>query len=323
MKKLIFPLIIIATLFIVALFGFVWWGGATKAPSKEEVSKRVVINKGASASQVANKLKTEGVIKNAFAFRLYTQVTNNSKKIPPGQFTIPVNLNVKRVVGKLLDGPDELWVTIPEGLRREQVVEKLISSLEFSGEEAVIFRQQFLASSKSQEGFLFPDTYLFPRDADSAAVVNKMTDTFNSKVSNINDNNSLTLQQTVTLASLIERETINDNERPLVAGIILKRLEAGWPLQIDASVQFIIGDSSEWWPILTRDDLEVNSQYNTYKFPGMPPGPIASPGVSSLEAAFSPESSDYWYYIHDPEGTIHYAETLSQHNSNVRVYLGK
>lgn len=320
MKKLV---IFVVPLVIITI-GFFWWKTVTSAPSNSEKSVRVVINKGASTTQVANKLKDEGVIRNAFAFRFYTQVTGVSRKIQAGQFQLPTNLPLDKVVVSLLTGPAEIWVTIPEGWRREEVVERYISSFELKGQPASNFREQFHALSENQEGKLFPDTYLFPKDASASSVVNLMATTFDSRLKTVgNNNSSLTLDEAIVLASLLERETITEAERPIVAGIILKRLEAGWPLQVDASVQYIIGDSSNWWPILTREDLEINSQYNTYKFQGLPPAPIASPGLSSLEAALNPQESSFWYYIHDPKGKIHYAMTLEEHNANVRKYLGK
>ncbi|MEJ2347990.1 MAG: endolytic transglycosylase MltG, partial [Patescibacteria group bacterium] len=144
------------------------------------------------------------------------------------------------------------------------------------------------------------------------------------------NNSGYNLNQIITLASLLERETITNEERPVVAGILWKRVEAGWPLQVDAAVQYAIATADcqgkiecEWWPILTKEDLAINSSYNTYKYPGLPPAPIASPGLSSIKAAIFPEDSPYWFYLHDADGEIHYAETLEEHNANVSRYLGK
>jgi len=139
------------------------------------------------------------------------------------------------------------------------------------------------------------------------------------------------IEEDLIMASLLERETITDDERPVVAGILFKRLEADWPLQVDAAVQYGVassnldssGTTDEYWPILTSEDIDSDSKYNTYKYPGLPPAPISNPGISALEAAVAPEDSEYWYYIHDPDGNIHYAVTLEQHNENVRKYLGK
>jgi UPF0755 protein len=125
------------------------------------------------------------------------------------------------------------------------------------------------------------------------------------------------------MASIIERETKTNEERPVVAGILWKRLENDWPLQVDATLQYAIANSETWWPILTKEDLEINSSYNSYKFTVLPPTPIASPGLSSIKASANPQDSDYWFYIHDPEAQIHYAETIEEHNNNIRKYLGK
>jgi len=135
----------------------------------------------------------------------------------------------------------------------------------------------------------------------------------------------------VPIASLVERETRSEAERPVVAGILLKRLKAGWPLQVDAAVQYAVAGvncsrfdpACQWWPSLTKEDLMINSPFNTYKFKGLPPAPIANPGLSSLEAAFSPEESDYWFYLHDGQGQIHYAKTLAEHQENIQKYLGR
>ena len=134
----------------------------------------------------------------------------------------------------------------------------------------------------------------------------------------------LNLNEAVTLASIIERETLTSEERPIVAGIYFNRLNNDWPLQADATVQYAIGTNRNWWPKnLTRADIEINSPYNTYKSQGLPIAPIASPGIVSLSAVVYPEDTDYMYYIHDSEGKIHYAETLSEHNANVAKYLRK
>jgi UPF0755 protein len=141
----------------------------------------------------------------------------------------------------------------------------------------------------------------------------------------------LTLAGIVTLASIIERETKKDEERGVVAGILLNRLEIGMGLQADATVQYAIATINcqgvttdcDWWPQLSKENLTVNSPFNTYRFRGLPPAPIANPGMSSLKAAINPQATDYLYYLHDPEGIIHYAVTLAEHNENVRKYLGK
>ena len=150
-----------------------------------------------------------------------------------------------------------------------------------------------------------------------------MTDTFDSKTEDLENRSGLSFEKAIVLASIIERETKTDQERPVVSGILIKRLNSGWPLQTDAAVQYAVGTSKEWWPILTLDNLSAGSPYNTYKYQGLPPTPIASPGLSSIRGVLNPTESEYWYYIHDTKGQIHYAETLEEHNTNIARYLGK
>src|SRR5581483_2493272 len=118
-------------------------------------------------------------------------------------------------------------------------------------------------------------------------------------------------------ASIIERETKSEEERPIVAGILLKRINAGWPLQADATIQYALGN----WDPVNADDLKIQSPYNTYLNTGLPPTPICNPGLSSINAAKNPTQSNYWYYLHDKDGQIHYATTIDEQNANIAKYL--
>jgi UPF0755 protein len=160
-----------------------------------------------------------------------------------------------------------------------------------------------------------------------------MRATFDKKVSSdtLNDASSggKSVNQILTVASLVERETKGVEEKPIVAGIIYKRLKTGWPLQIDATLQYAVGGlkcketqiQCDWWSPLTKEDLGINSLYNSYKLVGFPPSPIANPGLLSIKAATYPQESDFWFYLHDMGGNIHYARTIQEHNDNVRKYL--
>lgn len=333
MKKifLVIPLVIIlfAAVFGVAYF---WWNKNAGPVSSSESNKRFVIVRGASAVQIANNLQKEGLIKSPLAFKIYVQTRNKASKIQAGEYILSPHLSMVQIVDELLEGPDELWVTIPEGLRREEIPDKFISSLKLAEARAEQFREEFLVESEGKEGYLFPDTYLFPRDVTGKQVITTMQQTFNKVISPLQNDikeSSYSLEQLVTLASIIERETKTQEERPIVAGIYFNRLEIGMPLQADATAQYAHaninckaqGTKCDWWPTLLRDDLEINSPFNTYKISGIPPSPIANPGATSLEAVVQPQETDYLYYIHDDEGQIYYAETLDEHNQNVRTYL--
>lgn len=307
---------------------FFWFYRNSQAPASQEKYDYFLIKKGESASEVGKRLEEEGFIKSAFAFKIFLQATGQTGNIQTGEFKLTPSHSLFQTVDALFKGPIELWVTIPEGLRREEIALKFASVL---GKDQS-FISDFLNASEGKEGYLFPDTYLFPREATASQIVSKMEITFENKTKDIKNNSGLSFEEVVVLASLIERETKTEGERPVVAGIMLNRLDAGMPLQIDAAVQYAVANNkcqtvnakcSDWWPILTLDDLSIKSPYNTYKNKGLPNAPIASPGLSSLKAAFSPEANDYWYYIHDPKGVIHYATTLSEHNSNIAKYLGR
>ena len=176
---------------------------------------------------------------------------------------------------------------------------------------------------------MFPDTYLIPKDATAHDVAAKLKNTFDQKVpiavldkgTEIN----LTPKEVVILASLVEREAKNNEERQLIAGVLVNRLKAGIALQVDATVQYAKGyDSAKntWWPFINSSDYQtVQSPYNTYLFAGLPPLPIASPGLESIRAAANPAPTDYFYYLHDNDGNIHFAKTIEEHNENIQKFL--
>ena len=326
----------ILTIFAIVIFGAIFWVKSSLDPrSSTENFQSFLVTKGASAETIAQKLESGGFIKSAFAFKLYVQVTGKSRAIGSGEYSISPSMSVPEVLKALTSAPLELWVTIPEGLRREEIAGKFIEGLGKKDEDASTFRTEFLSESDGKEGFLFPDTYLFPREVSASVVVKRMLDTFDVKTADYSaqiNNSKLTLNQIVTLASILERETVTDEERPVVAGILLNRFDIGMPLQADATVQYAMANvrckskpvGCDWWPRpILRDDLDIDSPFNTYKYGGIPPSPIANPGLSALSAAISPADTPYFYYIHDSDEKIHYAKTLDEHNQNVRVYLGK
>jgi UPF0755 protein len=315
-KKIFFPFLLIA-LFVVT-FG-IWFTKASGPVGGDKTEQRFVIEKGSGASYIGTKLQSQGLIKNSLAFKIYVSVTGKAAKIYAGEYSLAPNFNLFQMVDTLTKGPSEIWVTIPEGLRREEIALRFAQA--FSNPT---FVAGFLITSDGQEGYLFPDTYLFPKTASGSAVAQRMRAVFDQKV------DFQVSTETVILASILERETITQEERPIVAGILLKRLAAGWPLQTDATIQYAKASAEcivptaacDWWPRpLTVDDLAINSSYNTYTNPGLPPTPISNPGLSSIKAVVNSQDSPYWYYLHDSKGVIHYAAILEEHNANVQKYL--
>lgn len=277
-----------------------------------------LITKGSSVSLIGNNLYEEGLIKNPIVFKFYVQLTNSQSKIQAGEFSLSKSLSLTQILEELKKGPKEIWVTIPEGLRREEIALKFTNSLGKNDD----FLSELLTLTSGKEGYLFPDTYLFPKSISASAIVNKMQQTFDKKVGDVSYNELI-------MASLIERETLGDSEKPIVAGILYKRIDNDWPLQVDATLQYAKANAicklqikgCKYWEDVYTIDKEINSEYNTYKNLGLPPAPISSPGLSSINAAKNPEKSSYWYYIHDSKGIIHYGETLEEHGLNIKKYL--
>ena len=329
-KGALILLLVFGTLVLIAaLGGIYWWRGANEAPNSDPTEVRFVITKGSSAETIGKNLEGQGLIKSAFAFKIYLQSKSLIAKIPPGEFDIPGNLKMGEVVLLLMQGPSEVWVTIPEGLRREEVADIVAESFGYEGLDREAYVDEFLDASERMEGYLFPDSYLFDPDVSAPQVVQRLRSTFDSKF-NLTNSSSLSLDEVVTLASIIEREAGNGDERAIVAGIYLNRINAGWSLDADATLQYAVGNvqcsgslrGCDWWPRpVTVSMKESNSPYNTYRFAGLPPGPICNPGLSALKAAADPEESNYWFYLHDADGVIHYARSLQEHNLNISQYL--
>ncbi|HJY98533.1 MAG TPA: endolytic transglycosylase MltG [Patescibacteria group bacterium] len=322
MKKfLLLPLLLVLGL----AASIVWFYSNVQPVSQKSEFKTFLITKGSSAVKIGANLEKAGLIRSALAFKIYTQFSGTSGRIVAGEFRLSPSLNLFQTVNELISGPVEIWVTIPEGLRREEIAERFAKGLDRDQS----FISSFLEASGGEEGKLFPDTYLFPKEASASAIVKKMTRTFEAKTGEMDVAPGLSFEERIILASIIERETKTKDERPIVAGILINRLEAGMALQVDATVQYAVANSRckskasgcLWWEPLIREDLAINSPFNSYKFAGLPPSPISNPGLSSLQAAFMPSQTEYWYYIHDPEGQIHYARTLEEQNANVAKYL--
>ncbi len=290
--------------------------------------KTFVITPGQPLVQVAANLEKEHLIKSAFAFRLLVAQMGISRNIQAGDFNISSDMSAKEIATFLTHGAVDVWVTLPEGLRIEEQADRIEQKLKFGANEDYKFdKKQYIQLAK--EGYMFPDTYLIPKDATAQDVSDRFQQTFEQKVSdtvlNKGSQYGLSQRDIIILASLLEKEAKTSEEKPTIAGIFLNRLNAGLPLQVDATVAYAKGyDTAQntWWPQVTVSDYQdVKSAYNTYLHLGLPPAPIASPGLDSINAAASPAKTDYYYYLHDDSGKIHYAKTAAEHNHNIQTYL--
>ncbi len=301
---------------------FFWQLNSDPVSSQDRNSQEFVVTRGESVKSVALALAQKKLIRNWLVFILETKLLGAEGQIQAGSFKLSPSLSVSEIIKRLNHGTQDVWVTIPEGWRKEEIASRLENQL---GLSAVTFL------STAQEGYLFPDTYAFPARATVSQIIKLMTDNFQQKVLTLNNLafapgkrfSGLSLKEVVILASLVERETKQPKDRSLVAGILIKRLQQDWPLEVDASLQYALGSADNgWWKKdLTADDLAVISPYNTRKNKGLPPAPISNPGLASLRAVFSPQESAYWFYLSDKNGNMHYAKTLEEHEANIKKYL--
>jgi len=315
MRKILVLIIVFAVFFLI--MGAWWKNGLSPVNSKDSTTYDFVIPKGSAVRVVGNKLKEQGLIKDPVVFFVYIKKNNLDKAIQAGSYKLSPSMDLPTVLKTLGSGSEDIWVTIPEGYRAAEIAEVLEKSLE-------TYEPSWVDALELQEGYLFPDTYLIPKGADVETVISIMKNTFNEKVKSIGlSADDPDLKRVVIIASLIEREAIRDDEKKMISSVIANRLEDGMSLDIDATLQYIRGKdaSGNWWPVPTGDDKALNSFYNTYKNPGIPPGPISNPGIEAIRAAANPASSDYYFYIHDMEGNVHFAKNLTEHNTNVNRYL--
>lgn len=296
---------------------------------EEEVM--VEIPQGATSAEVAGILQEEEVVRNQIAFSLYANYMGYAHKLQAGKYEFSPGMTLKEIMDKLARGEvviDSITVTIPEGLHKEQVAQRLEdhdvtraeSFLECAREE--FFDFWFLqegegeGGNSSLEGYLFPDTYQIQVEWEDREIIelllNRFDEVFDDSYQDRAEELGLAVHEVVTLASIIEREAMVKEEQPLVSAVFHRRLERDMLLQSCATVQYVLGEVK---PVLTYQDLEVESPYNTYTNYGLPPGPIASPGKGALEAALYPADTKYLYFVlkGDGSGEHYFSETLGEH----------
>lgn len=311
-------MIILAGLFFV---GKSWWDSQLTAVGTNKSTQIFVVDKGENFSNITQDLKKQNLIKSDWAFTLFAKHSGLSGKIQSGTFRLSSSYSAREILNALTSQPLDNWVTLLEGWRVEEMAQKL-------NEVLGIDKTEFLKVAK--EGYMFPDTYLFPKDYSATQIASKLRNTFDQKYTDDLKSKikflGLTETQGVILASIVEREARTDEVRTKVASILLKRLKIGMALDVDATIQYALGyqknenpPAGGWWKRnLTEDDLKIDSKYNTYLHAGLPPTPICNPSLSSLKAVANADSSiPYLYYYHDSKGNSYYATTLEEHNANV------
>jgi len=316
MKRIYITVAILLVLIVIAL---AWWINGTSAVNKNDNKAVIfVIQPGDGIRAVSKNLKEQGLIKDQVAFFLLTKQMGIDSKIQAGEFRLFPNMSASEIATEFTHGTQDLWVTVPEGQRALEIAETLENKMPN-------YDQSWNEQLEKNEGYLFPDTYSFPKDADIDMIIKAMRDNFDSKYNTLDTSKTnLTKNQIITLASLIEREARHDEDRPIVSSVINNRLGIGMKLDIDATLQYVLGyqkAEKRWWKQgLTNDDKLINSPYNTYKVAGLPPAPISNPGIESIRAAINPSKTDFLFYITDGNGINRYGRTLDEHEENIQKY---
>ena len=273
-----------------------------------------------SVGYVAKQLKDAGIIKYKGLFELYCSVSHAKTKIDPGTYELSTNYDYRALVKKMQVGSGAMVttkVTIPEGYTMEQIFHKLEDENVCSYDDLMdaaanysynysFIDQSMQGDAKRLEGFLFPDTYEFYQGMQASSAINKFLENFHDRLTaemlEKADERGMTMQEVVTVASMIEKEAANDDERAMIAAVIYNRIAAGMPLQIDSTIMYVLPEHKD---VLTVEDTKIDSPYNTYQNKGLPPTPIANPGLASIKATLSPASTQALYYALDSESGTH------------------
>ncbi len=337
MKKLLLFIIVFG------LIGGLLWNFSSETKYQSFISqvvdstatKRInfTVEKGERVKNIGKELETKEIINSAWAFYRYVKESGLGPEIEAGRFLLKQSYTIPEIAEMLTRSSiSEVAITIREGLTIKQIdeylaKEKVLSAGAF-GECAKNCELDygFLGSrprGHDLEGYLFPDTYYIELEGITAKkVIQKMLNNFDRKYSQKMREDTqragFTIHQILTMASIIEKEERSSQNRPLVAGVLWKRYENNIGLGADATIRYITED---WTGSLTTKELSLDSLYNTRKYAGLPPGPITNPGLASIKASIYPKGSEYWYYLHENNGTIRFGKTLEEHNLNKQKYL--
>ena len=346
-RKIIYFSVSFLILFFILILGY--FLSALRPVSLASDIKQIEIKSGEGFQQISLDLKNAGIVRSSMAFQLISVISGSAHKLKPGLYFLESAWSAPNILRKIIIGPDlEREVVIPEGLSFLDIDKKLsdvgiiqpkaLANFNF---DLIKGDYEFLKDLKSPikiEGYLFPDTYNFYINSKPEDVAKKLLDNFNKKAYPLFLTNNLkliplrgisqseTANDILTIASLIEREVYFNEEKPIVSGIIYKRLKIGMGLQIDASI--IYGKCGGFILYCKdvnfyRKDTSFVSSYNTYLYNGLTPTPISNPGLDSINAALNPVNTDFLYYLSDPKThRLIFSKTLEEHNKNREIYLG-
>lgn len=340
LRPLLWSLLAIVILLLLAGGSAVWWAYRAYQPpdsTSRQSPTTVVVQPGESVTALGQQLQQAGLIRDAFVFRLYVKYRHQGSSIQAGKYAIQPGAGIPSILSDMTHGDvvvDTVSVTIPEGFTVMEIANRLASAgicdkATFIAQvQTGTFTEAFVAKLPKRanvkyrlEGYLFPDTYDFHKNETAHNVIDEMLADFErhidaAKVSRALQSQDETLPELITKASMIEREAKIQRDRPLIASVIDNRLKHHMKLQIDATIQYILGHRN----LVTDQDLTVQDPYNTYLHYGLPPGPIGSPGLAAIDAALHPAKTDYLYYVakYDGSGGSYFSATDAQHLKNIQ-----
>lgn len=330
-KKFFIPIILAVFLLASVFLGVLYVKSEVKKPmsgNSEEV--KFAVQKGQSTTEIGENLEKAGLIKSSFVFLLYLKYEGQADKIQAGNYTLTKNLSMLQIMetltqGKITSGK----ITIPEGWTNSQIEAEVVkkgigTSDDFKNALNKKYNYSFLSESPNgdMQGFLFPETYFLSSKPTSEEVVEKMLSEFSEKadpkIRAGAGKQDLSYYQILTLASIVEREVANGDDKKKVASVFLNRLDIGMKLDSCATVEYVLGTKKR---ILSSEDISIDSPYNTYKNSGLPPTPIANPGLDSIEAVLSPDKTDYLFFFSGKDGKTYFSKTQEEHEEKKAKYL--
>ncbi len=307
---------IAAIVALALLFAFYYFG--IRPPAQFPIDSIAEVNRGETLSAVANKLAAMRIIQSPFLYKVLVTLASPGRGVIAGDYVFDRPTSLFGVVVKttdLLFGIGSVRVTVYEGMNNKQLADML--ALRFNDFD----KAAFIKKAAPYEGYLFPDTYIFAKGASEDEIIRAMNANFVEKTKELRaqaEKTDHSWAETVTMASILEREARTAETRKTISGILWKRIDNDVPLQVDAVFYYLYGKATSE---LTTKDLLVDSPYNVYKNKGLPPGPIANPGLEAIADALSPKQSNFWYFLSDRNGVMHYATTYEAHLANKRRYL--
>lgn len=322
--------LILASLILVVIFGglSVAYQSLFSAPQKiAGVELFTTPVSSVDTTNVVKRLKDNGFIRNSWAFNL--ALSRTGKDIESGGYKISKSMNVWELARTLTSPPSLKWVVIPEGLRKEEIGERLAKVLGWDEKQLHDWTYTYTAMDYDHlEGVYFPDTYLIPVEENGLDVANRLRRRFDEKFAPYMTKflkQNVKWTTALKIASIVQREAAGKEDMPLIAGILWNRLLKDMKLEVDATVQYARDDrdnlTTGFWKPISPADKEIDSKYNTYKYTGLPPFPICNPGLDAIDAVLNPAETDCLYYLHDSNRQIHCAKTYQEHLANIEKYL--